>query len=300
MADDLPPPPPGYDVLPPPPDGYTVVDPRTLGQSVTADTSGIYHRGVVDDTSKGAGFWTNMRASLAPDVNDQIRRFAAARFPGMSVDEAAKRYGVVNGHIVYADEHGDFARETPSLTGGKGVADTFTRAGDIAASSVGPSLGGVAAGGVGAVMGPTPASVPAAGAAAAATDVARQAADRWMAGESMHDIDYWNAAGQGVLGAGGQALGIGANRLLNRNPLGVAVWDRTKALDPATIQGAADLEAEAKSRGVDLSAGQSTGLRSLQMTERQLGRRGETADLIHDFGTNQRQQQIPAAVRDEI
>lgn len=328
MADDLPPPPPGYaagaapqklsldDVqqaygdLPPPPAGYTIVDPRDLPtklslddvqQSMEADRSGKYHRGIIDDASKGAGFWTNMRASLAPDVNDQIRRFAASRFPGMSVDEAAKRYGVVNGHIVYADENGDFARETPSVFGGKGAADTFTRAGDYAASSVGPFLPGAA----GAVAGTAaaesgPGSIAAAGGAAGATDVARQALDRFMAGESMHNIDYWNSAGQSALAAGGQTLGVGASRLFNSNPLGVSAWERTQALDPARIQGTADLEAEARSRGVDLSAGQSTGLRSLQATERQLGRRPETADTIYDFTTNQRQQQVPAAVRAEI
>lgn len=304
MADDLPPPPDGYvlsDGLPPPPDGYNIVDPKTLDQSLTADTSGKYHRGVVDDTSKGAGFFTNMRASLAPDVNDQIRRFAASRFPGMSVDEAAKRYGVVNGHIVYADENGDFARETPSVFGGKGAADTFTRAGNYVASSAGPALPGVAGAAAGVAAAESgPGSVAAAGGAAGVVDVARQATDKWLAGESLHGIDYSNSAGQAALAAGGQGLGLLGGRFFNRNPLGVSAWDRTKALDPGTAADASALEAEAKSRGVDLSAGQSTDLRSLQATERQLGRYPETADMMHDFSTNQRQTQIPAAVRAEI
>jgi hypothetical protein len=319
MPDDLPPPPPGFtvvgtppaapaadaatsapsDALPPPPEGFTVINPPSGAELRARPANAPPMRDIADSPDKGAGFWTNLRASLAPDVNDQIRRFAAARFPDLPIDQAVKRYGIVNGHIVYADENGNFARETPSVSGGNGPLDTFIRLGDNVASGVGPAIPAAAATVTGTAMGPTGASIPAAGAAAAATDVGRQALDKWIAGEPL-SIDWLNAGGQGLLGAGGQAVGVAGTAALSRNPLGVSAYDRLKAIDPATRQATADLEAEAQRRGVDLSAGQATGLRSVQALERQLGRYPETADPLYDFTRNQRQTQIPAAVRDEI
>jgi TolA-binding protein len=247
----------------------------------------------------GAGFWTNLRAGLAPGENDQISRFAAARFPNLPITEAVKRYGVVNGHIVYADPQGNYARETPSVSGATGPLDAFTRAGDFAAKEAGPTIPGAAGAAAGALVGPTGASIPAAAGTAAAVDVGRQALDKWLAGEPLH-IDYLNSAGQGALAGVGQAAGVGAIKALNSNPLAVSAYDRTAAMDPATQAAAAALESEAARRGVNLSAGQSTGLRSVQATERQLSRYPETADQIYDFQKTQRQEQIPAAMRDEI
>lgn len=247
-----------------------------------------------DTLDKSAGFWTTARASLAPDVKDQIKRFAA----GMGIPE--NRFGVIDGNIVYTDEEGSPHRVTPSVMGARGVGDAFMRLGRNAAAQIGPSIPQAAAGGVGVLMGPTGASIPAAGAAAAVTDVARQAVDKFIAGERPGDIDYLNAAGQGVLGATGQGAAVGVTRALSRNPLGVNAFDRTAALDPARRAEIERIETEARTRGIDLSAGQATNLRSLLARERQLGRYDETADQMYDFANRQRGQQVPDAFRAEI
>ena len=122
--------------------GLTAEDllrPRSSRQELRAAPSGpLPMRPVGDDVNQGAGFFTTMRASLAPNVEDQIKRFAAARFPDVPLSEAVKRYGVLDGEIVYADERGNIAREVPSIAGGSGVLDTFRRVGQQAAAAVGP------------------------------------------------------------------------------------------------------------------------------------------------------------------
>lgn len=255
---------------------------------------------VADDSAKGASALTAARASLAPDVADQIKRFAASRFPDMPLEMAVRRYGVIDGNIVYADQDGNFAREVPSVTGGEGVTDTLGRAGKWLASQAGPAIPAGAAAVAGTVMGPTGASIPVAGGAAAIADVGRQALDRALAGESVTDIDPLNAAGQALLNAGGQGAGVGFTKLMTRNPLGVAAFDKAAALDPAKRAEISALEAEAKRRGIDLTAGQATNMRSLKVQERQLGRKPETMDIMADFAERQQGEQVPAAIRAEI
>lgn len=269
------------------------------GQYLSQDRSLAPREPVTDSQSQGAGFLTNLRAGMAPNDVDQIHRFAAARFPGMPIDKAVQRYGVINGDIVYADPEGNYVRETPSVRGATGVGDAFRRVGDFVAKNTGAAIPQAAGTIVGTAMGPTGLSIPAAAVTAGAVDAGRQVLDQWGAGEPLH-VDWLNSAGQAANTAVGQGLSVGTSRLLTSNPMGVKAYDRVAAQDPATLANAAALEAEAKSRGVDLSAGQATGLRSLQATERQLGRYPETADPIYDFTKNQRQVQIPAAVRDEI
>ncbi len=249
---------------------------------------------VGDTLDKSAGFWDTARASLAPNVADQIKRFSTSM--GIPVN----RFGVIDGNIVYTDEKGDPHRVTPSVMGARGVGDAFMRVGRNVASQIGPSIPQVTAGATGVAMGPTGASIPAAAGVAAVTDVARQAIDRTLAGESAGDIDWLNAAGQGALGGTGQGIAAGVTKALSRNALGVSAFDRQAAMDPAQRALIAKLEAEAKNRGIDLSAGQATGMRSILARERQLGRYDETADQMHNFANRQRTQQVPQAFRNEV
>lgn len=258
--------------------------------------------GVVDDPERGASLATIARASLAPDVQDQMRRYAAARFPGLPVDEAVKRYGIDrDGNIIFADPvTGQLVREVPTVGRGEGLGDKFMRAGRWVASGAGPALPGVAAGVVGALTGPTGASIPAAGAAAGVADLARQAVDRYFAGEDPTNLSYSNAAGQALMNATGQAVGVGINKALQRNPLGVQPYDRLKARDPAEQQQWRNLYDEAKSRGVDLSVGEASNLRSIRAQERALRTLPETTDKFDDFIRNRNTNQVPAAVRSEL
>src|SRR5262249_11512796 len=138
---------------------------------------------------------TQMRASLAPDINDQIKRFAAARFPNLPLEKALQRYGVIDGNIVYADDQGRMQRETPSLGNATGPVDAFMRAVRNVGAGTGPAAPQLGAAAVGTLMGPTALSIPAAAGTAASLDIFRQALDRFLAGESPGHLDFANAAG---------------------------------------------------------------------------------------------------------
>ncbi|HYH17892.1 MAG TPA: hypothetical protein VD995_04680 [Azospirillum sp.] len=250
---------------------------------------------IVDDLNRGAGFLTTMRASLAPDRQDQIRRFAAAR--GIPVD----RYGVVNDDVVFYDTAtGQLVKEVPTIAAGDGAVDTFFRVGQQAASVAGSLLPGAAAGVAGAAAGPTGWSIPAAAGAAAATDVLRQLADRALAGEELSRVDLVNAAGHGAAGAVGQGLALGAGKLFTRNRLGVAPPDRAAATDPANLAAWEDLRQAARAEGVPLTAGELTGLPSLLNKERALRRFPESADRFADVIGARNSGAVPAAFRRQL
>lgn len=252
-----------------------------------------------DSKEGGAGFLTNLRAGLAPDVNDQIKRFASVRFPDLPIEQAVRRYGVVDGNIVYADpETNSYVRETPSVSAGNGLVDKALRAGDKFAANLGPMTPQIAGTVAGALTAETGlGSIPAAAATAGLVDMGRQALDRKLAGENPTDINYWNSAGHAAEAGIGQGIGVGIAKALNSNPLGVDVYDRAAALNPTLKADAAALQARGKDLGVDLSAGQATDLRSLQARERQLLRYPETQDTMQGFTDTQRQQQVPNAFR---
>lgn len=273
---------------------------------------------VADDPERGAGLATIARASLAPNTEDQIKRFAAARFPDMPLEAAIARYGVDrDGNIIYADPRtGQLVREVPTIGRGSSILDKFMRAGSQVASGTGAAIPAVAAGVAGALTGPTGASIPAAGAAAGVADMGRQLLDRGLAGEPLTreglysdkegkpgwvpNVDYGNVAGQAALNAGGQALSVGITKMLQNNPLGVSTYDRMKARDPAEMAQWDALQQEAKARGIDLSVGQKTGLPSIMSKERALRTLPETVDQFGDFLKKQRMEQVPAAVRSEM
>jgi len=251
--------------------------------------------GIEDSFGGSAPFSAQIKAGMSPDVQKKIRIFANS----MNLPES--RFGVVDGNIVYAAPDGQIKRVTPSVTGANDPADFFMRLGQWVASQLGPSVPGLAGTLAGvAASGSGPGGVAAAGAAAAAADTGRQAVGNYLAGSPISDIDAWNVAGQGALGAAGQAGGAVINRVMQRNPLGVHTFDRAAARDPARVAESEELVREARSRGVDLSAGQATGLRSLQAEERRLGRFPETQDRMAEFVETQRRKQVPAAIESEL
>lgn len=260
---------------------------------------------VVDDPERGAGFWTTARASLAPDVNDQIKRFAAARFPDMPVEEAVKRYGILDGQIVFSDpKSGQVVREVSSLVGAINPVDAFNRLGRQVASQAGPTIPAVT-GALGGAMGSGGGSIPLAAVGGAVGDTGRQMLDRWLAGESLTDIDWGNVAGQAALQGGGQAVGLGVAKGIEyvggkRNPLGASITDRLKINDPAAMSKWAELQDEAKSRGVQLTIADLTDLPSLQTKLRQLRRYPETMNRVEGFLRERALVQVPGAVNQEL
>lgn len=292
----------GPGALPPAPPargGRRIVDEILTGQSLRSADPRVKWGDAPDyDTvDRAAPILTTLRASLAPETEDQIKRFAAAR--GIPVN----RYGVLGGNIVYTDEDGRIQREVPSVTGARGLADAIGRAFRWFAAQVGPSIP-QAVGGVAATLAPGgPITSPVvAGGSGAAVDVVRQLLDRALAGESLSpgEVDYLNSLGQGAMAATGTSLGRGVARLTERNPLGVSAYDRTQAMTPQARQEAMRLAADARARGIDLTTGQATGLPSLMQRERQLGRDPATTDMMAARRTLQRNEQVPRAIEAEI
>ncbi|TXH43638.1 MAG: hypothetical protein E6Q97_33800 [Desulfurellales bacterium] len=249
--------------------------------------------GIEDSFGGSAPFTAQLKAGFSPDVQKQIKIFAN------SLGLPESRFGVVEGNIVYADRDGRIKRATPSVSGAAGPVDAFMRFGQWLGSQVGPSLPGAAGSAAGVATAPFGGGIPGAAAGAGAADVVRQGVGNYFAGSDVTDIDLLNSAGQAAMGGAGQAGGALINRAFQRNPLGVQSFERAAARDPARVAESEALVNEARARGVDLSAGQATGLRSLQMQERQLGRFPETADRMADFIERQRQTQVPDAIRAE-
>lgn len=251
-------------------------------------------RPVADEVAGGASPLQAATASLAPDVKGQIKLYAKQ----MGIPE--DRFGVLDGNIVYWDQDAQTIRRVvPSVFKG-GLVETIGRIAPWLGSQFGPSIPQAAGAITGTVMGPTGASIPAAAAAAGAADVGRQAAANYLIGDDERGIDWANAGGQAAMAGAGQGAAYGINRAISRNPLGVSTADRVAARDPARIAQSQALEAEARARGVDLSAGQTTGLRSIMQIERQLAKAPETADDMAAFVARQRGDQVPTAVRAEI
>ena len=268
------------------------------GQSIQLPTQPTMG-GVTSGVSPDIGFFDHMRASLGGDTDTRIKRYAEI----MQIPES--RFGVLDGEIVVFDQQsGQYQKVVPDVMRGS-PGEAFMRAGQNVAASTGAALPSVAGALTGIGMGPTPASIPASGAVAGAASLGVEALDKALAGEPVSpgetDYDYWGAFQDTLLNALGQGAGNLLVKLFTRNKLGVTPYDAIKALDPTRIQKAQDLQKIAREEyGVNLTAGQATGLRSLLSRERQASRWPETADEVYDFRDRQWGEQVPAAIVREI
>lgn len=252
---------------------------------------------VGDSLARSGSFFDNLRASLAPGVQDQIKHFSKS----MGIPE--NRFGVIDGNIVYADENGHYQRVTPSVFGGKNLGEDFERLGRYVASGTGSALPQAGAAAVGTAMGPTGLSIPAAAGTAAAIDTARQAVSNELLGRGPFEgTDWENVAGQAAEAGAGQGAGALVSKVLSvpKNPLGLLPSERATALNPGTLSDIQDIMAEARTRGIHLSFGQASQLRSALVNERQLGRDPVTMDQVFDFFRNQQNAEVPTAVRDFV
>lgn len=257
-----------------------------------------------DAVPGGAGFFTTMAASLPLDVKKRIAIFAKAR--GIPEDH----YGVDNqGNIGFIDPvKGGWVREVPTLAGGQGwsanPADQFQRLGSQVADVTGPMISQVAGGGA-AALAPPPAKIPAAAGGAFVADLVRQAAGNYLAGSSPLDgLSYSNAAGQAALAGAGEGLGelavFGLNKAFGRNSLRAAGADLPRLRDPIALQQYQQLQMEAQRRGITLTPGNITQVRSLLAAERQIYRQPEGQNALDAMYQRRNAQEVPAAFRQEI
>lgn len=163
------------------------------------------------------------RASLAPDIATQIKRLSE------QTGLPERRFGVIDGRIVYGDSTGQIHYAVPSFAGADRSQGVFDYVGDLLlrgsrylASKAGSAIPTVAGGVAGGALMQTPAlSIPAAGAAASAADLGRQWLDKFLADEPLMTTDYdWTSAGgYGLQGMAGQGLALGANAAIQSGPV---------------------------------------------------------------------------------
>lgn len=275
------------------------------------------------------------RASLPPEVGDQIKRYASF------FKQPLNEFSVQDGHIVrWVPEARAYARVEPSFGGSDNapdnptaIGDKMIRGADWIASGAGPIIPAVtgtagmvggAAAGLG--LGSIPGAMAGAGSGAAAGEVGRQALDKALAGEDEKNFDWGNVGWQAVGNAAGVPIGAGLSK-------GVGMLARTPGVKDlvSKIPGLSDLASHpnylglsgsannalanqigdnlpdilarrqnAQDLGVDLSLGQMTHSGVLQQMERQVARYPETTDVVANLRRLQNEIQIPGAVRQTL
>jgi len=259
-------------------------------------TEGGYARDVDDPRF---GFGEHLRAGLAGDEQTKIKRYS--EMSGIPEEH----FGVIEGDIVFWEpELKKFVPVVAQVGEGEGFFDKYMRAGEPIAAGTGGLAPAVTGGVTGIAMGPTLASIPAAGAVAGAVNIGVQALDKYLAGEDVltDDYDVFPAIVDAVASMGGQGLGNIMVKLANRNPLAVEMYDRLKAMDPEKIKAAEDIQRLAREEyGIELTTGQATGLNSLLVSERHTATRWpETMDVASAKRYSQNVEQVPAAIKAEV
>lgn len=236
----------------------------------------------------GAGVGTVAAMSLSTD-QEQRRRIAASRlFPNLPPTEAQARvfYGD-DGRLAAVGEDGQPRYIEPQALGRGGVANVpgwvASGAGGVPAIA-GGVVGGMAGGPASLIVGPMGAA-----AGAAAGDAARQtAAGALDPGDAFTGegaaYNWGQTATEAGLAGAGQAAGALVNRALAPNTLRLPERDIGRvARDPAVIARGRTAADDAALQGVDLSAGQATGLPSLLTMEDAALRNPATMDRAATF-----------------
>lgn len=193
------------------------------GEEVRALPKGEKIGGIADTLQNHIRTGVLARASLAPDIATQIKRLSEMT----GIPE--RSFGIINGRIVYGDATGQIHYAVPSFAGADSsqgflgyLFDLAQRGSRYLASKAGPAIPTTAGAAVGGALMEVPAlSIPAAGAAAASGDLARQWLDKYLAGEPLMTTDYnWRNAGSYAPQAmGGQGVALGAKSLLQLAPV---------------------------------------------------------------------------------
>jgi hypothetical protein len=175
----------------------------------------------LDDTAHAAGAATIARASLAPDPQVQIKRYAEA------FKQPVKDFAIIGDHIVRQIPGTDqYARVEPSVRGAKGPIDAAERAMDWVAQAAGPIIPaassgvGVAIGGLAGIeSGPGALATAALGGTigGSAGEYARQKLDAALAPKGQEaPVDVGNVVEKGIEGGAGPIIGVGTSKVVGR------------------------------------------------------------------------------------
>lgn len=265
---------------------------QTMSTPTSAPQGKVGAEMVVDPQTPSIGFGQQMRANLPPDPEKRLDRYADI----LKVDR--RTLGYVNGEPVMWNGE-KYEKLVPDVRGGPG--EMFSRVGNNVSAGLPDAVPGVV-GGLATVATRSPLLGTAlSGAVAGGTEMARQAFDNILAGESVGDVDYGEVAKQSGFTALGSLGGYGLARLFSRNQLGMNVVDRLKAQDPQFLDDANNIMRLAKTEyGIDLTVPQATELKSLLVKMRQGSRWDETADMVDEFRSRQWGEQVPRAIQNEV
>lgn len=221
------------------------------------------------ETHEGtADFTTLVKAGMVDDPGTKVKIFAKARFPKLDPKEAAARYGVVDGHVVYAGDDGKIYREDPP--GFSGWLKDNLAAGTVANA---PAVAGSVAGAVaGAPAGPMTMVLGGAAGAAAGKGYGKVMANLAFDEPQTVGGNIKSMLTEGVFTAGGNYAGVLFGKALSRN----LARDIGK-LDSAQV---ADLQAKAGALGVELDPAQLTNLPSLKAKKDVLASMPTSRDTI--------------------
>lgn len=241
---------------------------------------------VVDSPEHGGSLGAHFKASFGDDTNSIIRAAAKSRFPDLPLEEASKRYGLVNGELVYAGDDGNLYREWPSPS-----LSVKSAAQQVAGSS-GRAIPDAASLGVGIATAPLLTTGP----AGAATSVALTGAAR-AGGEALRQgigrlliddpVDAGAVVSQGVQGVAEQALAGGVTGFANR----LAARDISRLNVPATKE----LADKASKLDIPLTPAEQTNLSSLKSQQKALSNLPYSSDKLSEFYTK-RGEKVSGAV----
>lgn len=236
------------------------------------------------DTKGTAGFGTLVKGGMVEDPQTKIDVFAKARFPGLPLESARSRYGIIDGEVVYVGGDDKVYRETPSgFVGGakRMAADVVSNAPAV----IGGTVGAVAGAGAG----------PAASAGLAALGAAGGKGYGRVAAGMAFDEPQTTAGN--VASMAKEAAFTGAGTLIG-NYLG-KVLSGAKARDIAKLDlsAVAEIDRKAAAEGINLDVAQRTNLPSMKSRYDALASMPTSRGTIADFAQMQSGQANVAANR---
>lgn len=229
---------------------------------------------IIKDPSKAVGLKQRFVAGFASDEEETKRYYAKQLYPDEPVEQSVQRFGMRGNRMFHRADDGQLYEVVP-----RSIAGTIAEG---AGGAIPALTGGTAAvvtaplatTGVGGAV-----TIGSTYAAGAGGEYVRQKLGDVMMGEDVSapsGVNWWNVAGEGLAAAAGQAGTGFAGNLAER----AQVRDIGR-LNQQTTQRAYD---EAQKRGIEITPGQATGLKSLQAEEKRLNTRvPETMDEMNEF-----------------
>jgi hypothetical protein len=240
---------------------------------------------IQSDPNRAVGIGGMFRSGFTSDTDEEIRNAAATIYPNEPLEEAVKRFAVVEGELVHRADDGKVYRAYPG-----GLEGQIGRVASFAGPAL-PIAAGTATGVLTAPMAMTGAGLPVSmaltGGAGAAGEYGRQALGDVMLGDaSTNSLNVGNIITEGATNALGQGIGAGISALATRG----AVRDVAKADRPQTLR----TYEEAKKKGIDITPAEATGLPSLRSQQQLLANDFRTADQMQDFYSKRNTQVMKA------